>query len=314
VASVDGRGKDAPVTARPATFSDPDRRVLVATTTAVLAIGVMSTGPSIIKRSDLAGLQLAFWRLWVAALLYYSLTVARGRPLGLRDLRLAWQGGAMFGLNIAAFFVSVKLTSAANAMVISALQPALILLVVGPLFGEWPRRSTIGWTVVAIGGVSLSVLAGAGAGTGDPVGDLWAFVAVVLFTAYYIASKRARVELDTVSYTAGMLLVAAVVLTPLAVLDADPVAWPALADWPPVLLMVALPGTGHALTNWAHAYVSLTHMSLISLLGPVFSALYAWWLIDERLAPLQVVGMGVVLGALAIVLTGEQRRRTGAAR
>jgi drug/metabolite transporter (DMT)-like permease len=275
-------------------------------------MAALSLGPSIVKSSDLKGLHFAFYRLWAAAALYVALTVVRRRPLRPADLRLAWRGGLMFGLNIGCFFTSAKLTSAANVSVISALQPALTLVVLGVLARAWPRRSTITWTAVAIIGVSLSVVAGAGGGTGDLFGDLLAFGTMALSTAYYFASKTARLELDTVTYTAGMLLVSSVVLTPIAVVGSDSLSWPPAADWPLIAAMVLIPGTGHALTNYAHAYVSMTVMSLIALLAPVFSAVYAWFLIDEHLSPLQIAGMALVLVSLAIVVTGEQQRRAPA--
>lgn len=296
-------GEDVPVTAQ---ATDQARRQTIAIGAAVVAMVIMSSGPSIVKRSDLHGLPFAFWRLWLAAALYAGLTVLRGQRLGLRHLRLSLAGGAFFGLNIAAFFTSVKLTSAANATVISALQPALTLLVVGPFLGEWPRKQVVAWTAVAIFGVSLAVFGGADSGTGDLVGDAWAFFAMVMFTGYYFASKRARIELDTVTYTAGMLVVASVVLTPIALASSDPIGVPPADEWIWIAFMVLLPGTGHALTNYSHAFVSMTVMALIALLGPVLSALYAWWLIDETLSWVQIVGMAVVILALAVVVTGQR--------
>jgi drug/metabolite transporter (DMT)-like permease len=306
------------VTATPATGTDtgPDtasrRRADVALAAAVLAMAALSLGPSIVKSSDLKGLHFAFYRLWTAAILYVTLTVVRRRPLTTADLRLSWRGGLLFGLNIGCFFVSAKLTSVANVSVISALQPALTLVILAVAARAWPRPTTTIWTLVAIGGLAVSVMAGANAGTGDPVGDALAVGTMVLSTAYYFASKTARLELDTVTYTAGMLLVASVVLSPIAVVGADSLSWPPAGDWPLILLMVLIPGTGHALTNYAHGYVPMTVMSLIALLAPVFSALYAWVLIDEHLGWVQIAGMAVVLVALAIVVTTEQHARTPA--
>ncbi len=302
----------------PAAGLGPDaasrRRTDVALVAAVLAMAALSLGPSIVKSSDLKGLHFAFYRLWTAAILYAALTVVRRRPLSTAHLRLSWRGGLLFGLNIGCFFVSAKLTSVANVSVISALQPALTLVVLAVAARAWPRPSTTIWTLVAIGGLAVSVMAGANAGTGDPLGDLLAVGTMVLSTAYYFASKTARLELDTVTYTAGMLLVASVVLTPIAVVGADSLSWPPAGDWPLILLMVLIPGTGHALTNFSHGYVSMTVMSLIALLGPVFSAVYAWVLIDEHLGWMQIAGMGIVLVALAIVVTAEQQARAPARR
>ena len=81
------------------------------------------------------------------------------------------------------------------------------------------------------------------------------------------------------------------------------VAPPTGDEWLPIILMALIPGTGHLLNAYAFRSVPLSLMSLIGLLGPAIASLYAWWLIDEQLVTLQIVGIAIVLGALAVVVT-----------
>ena len=78
---------------------------------------------------------------------------------------------------------------------------------------------------------------------------------------------------------------------------------PGPGTWWWVLAMVATPGTGHLLLNWAHARVPLTMVSLLTLFSPVVSVGVAAMVLDgESVNALQVIGMAVVLGALALLV------------
>src|SRR5205823_10300370 len=126
----------------------------VAATTSVVAWGL---GPVIVKHIAMPGLAVALHRLWMGEVVILAVLYLRGGRLTARALRVSLAGGIAFGLDIALFFVAVKRTSVANASIISALQPALLLLVVGRLFGELVRRLDVVWTIIAIAGVAIVV-------------------------------------------------------------------------------------------------------------------------------------------------------------
>ncbi|MEO2114473.1 MAG: DMT family transporter, partial [Acidimicrobiales bacterium] len=186
--------------------------------------------------------------------------------------------------------------------------PIVLLGVAGPLFGERPRRSLYGWSVLALGGVAISMRGGDPSGVATVEGDLLAFVGMLFWCSYYIVSKRTRATLDAASYQTGLTLVAAAVILPAALISGQGVAPPSGADWWPVVLMAALPGTGHLLTNYAHAHVTLTVMGLINLLFTVIAPLYAWWLLDEAIGGVQALGIAVVMATLAMVVTRPAER------
>ena len=92
-------------------------------------------------------------------------------------------------------------------------------------------------------------------------------------------------------------------MVPFALVMEGGVALPESDDWFLIVAMAALPGTGHLLTNYAHGHTTLTMMSLINLLFTAVAPLYAWWLVGERIGGLQAVGLGIVMAALAFVVT-----------
>src|SRR4051812_50128194 len=94
---------------------------------------------------DLPGMTVVFYRLWIGALVTAIVLYLRNGRLSWRVLRYSAPGGIAFGVNISLFFSALKLTSVANATVISALQPALLFLVVGRMFGEKVEVSDAAW-------------------------------------------------------------------------------------------------------------------------------------------------------------------------
>jgi drug/metabolite transporter (DMT)-like permease len=273
----------------------------VALVAAVASIVLQSLGPIFVRKSTMEGLTFAFNRMWVAAAVYAVIAAARSRPPTLQAIRVAAPGGLCFAFNIGLFFVAVMRTSVANATVIGALQPVALLMVVNRMFGERPTAREVVWTFASIAGVLLVVLGSSSADTGDPLGDLLAVGAMLGFAAYFVASKQARTTMGAFEYQSALSIVAAVALVPVVALTGK-LELPDSHSWPWIVAMVALPGTGHLLTNYAHAYVRLSLMGVITVLAPATSALLAWVLLDERLVVVQLVGITVAVVALALMM------------
>ena len=266
------------------------------------AVVVWGFGPILIKKTELPNLVLAFWRLWLGfAVLAVVFAVGGGR-IRWAALRASAVGGVFFGVNVALFTAAVQRTSVAEVTLVSSFQPVLVLLVAGPMFGERAGRREILLVIASLVGVAVFE---AGAMSG-PVwslsGYLFAVGALLTFTGYYLASKRARERLDAVEYMTSALFVAAVVVTPVVLLSGQPVGAVQGRTWMWLALFVLFPGAlGHVLVNWAHRFVDVTISSLIVVGLPVVAALLAWILLDESLGPLELIGGAAVIGCVAAI-------------
>ena len=269
---------------------------------AVAAVVAWGTGPVIAKHVAVEGLVLGWYRLSLGAVAAGLVLVATGRRLTRADLRTAVPGGIAFGLDMVLFFTAVKHTTVANATIISALQPALMLLVVGPLFGERVARRSVVLTAVALAGVIAVVLASSGTTEWSPGGDALAVAALVAWMGYFVAAKQARRTVGVLSYLVAIQLIGAAFVTPLALLSGRHFAV-ASGDWAWIAVMVAVPGgAGHLLMNWAHRYTAMQLSSALTLGMPVVSTLAAAVFLDEPLLVGQVVGMAVVVAALGALV------------
>jgi drug/metabolite transporter (DMT)-like permease len=272
-----------------------------------LALTVVMWGLSgvAIKAVTAGGLVTAFYRLWFAIPVLWLVMLWPGVRTRLdgRWLRASLVGGVLFGFHQILYFTSLKLTSVVNVSLIGALQPALVLLVAGRLFGERVTPRAVGWSAVALAG-TVTVVLGAKHATASALrGDVLAWVNLFAFTAYFLASKRFRAHVGAWEYVIGMTTVAGVVMATANLVTGQDLSAPSRHD---VVLLVAIavfPGTlGHVLSNWAHAHVTAFVSSMILLAVPVVATAGAYVFLGERFTALQAVGGVVVLFAIAMLV------------
>ena len=266
------------------------------------AIVIWAFTNTLIKLSPLPPLTFAVHRLWLGSVLLLVVLYATGRRLTWPTVRASAPGGALLGIEISFFFSAIKHTSVADVAVISALQPALVLMVAGPLFGERIGRREVAWTAVSLAGVVLVTLGSAGTPAWSLGGDLLAVGSLLAWTSYFLISKHARSSVRTLDYMTVVFVAATIVVTPLAVLSGQPLGGLHASDVAALVVFVAGASAGHLLLAWAHSSVDVSVSSLIGLVQPVVSSIAALVILGEPITPLTVAGGVVVVASLAAIV------------
>lgn len=258
--------------------------------------------------AGMAALRLTFSALVLLAFTRPSWRVLRG--LGTRGwAAVVGLGVAMTGMNLMIYEAFDRIPQGV----------AVTFEVLGPLaLSVLARRAwdSLAWALLALTGIVLLGRSGFAAGTGlDPVGVAFAVGAAACWAGYILASRAAGSALPGVTGLA--LATAAGTLAGLPIGAAR--AGTALLD--PVVLAV---GLGVALLSSALPYGVEMHVlrrmptalfSLLTCLSPVAAALTAWLVRGQRLEPLDLVGMAlVVVACAAAVRVGSRRDSTAAAR
>ncbi len=248
-----------------------------------------------------SGLVVAFYRLWLGALLFTTVTYAVGQRLSWSTFRHTWLGGVFLAGDMMFFYSAVRLTSIVDVTVIGAFQPALVLLAARRMFAERLGRWDVVWIIVAMAGVTVAVLGPSPAAHHRLAGDLLSVGALVSFSAYWLVSKRARERTQAMEYTAGVTIVAAAVTTVIVLAFSQALGRVRPTDWVWIGLLALVPGSGHFLMNWAHRYVDASVSSAISCLAPLVAAAFAIPILGQSLSGLQIVGELIGLAAIAVV-------------
>lgn len=272
--------------------------------TAVTIWGFTNT---LVKLTSVPALTFAVNRLWLGSLLLLLMVVVSGRRLSWRIVGLSVPGGLILGVEIAFFFSALKHTSIADVAVISALQPALVLIAATPMFGERITGGQVGWTTISLIGVAIVTIGSAGTPSWSLAGDLLAVGSLFAWTAYFLVSKQARTSVSTIEYMAVVFPVAAAVVTPLTLLAGQPIFGMRAGDAAYLGLFVIGASAGHLLVAWAHPSVDISLLSLLTLAQPVIAGLAAFLVLGEPITAMMIIGGAVVIGSLAAVLRGAAR-------
>jgi drug/metabolite transporter (DMT)-like permease len=271
-------------------------------------------GNIFVKLADTPAVSFAFYRLWGGFLVYATVCLATRRPITRKALVASAPGGLAFGAYMATLYTALRATSVADVTIIGALQPALVLLVAGPLFGERVTGRDVALVVAAMAGVVMVVLGSAGTPAWSLRGDLLAVVSLLAFTVFWLVTKyaRSRAGVDALAYVTIASLIGSLVVTPLAVTADGGLAVPHGSDWLWLGLTVLLPGTiAHFLAAWGTRFVAVWRSSLVQLGVPVVSVAAAWIALGERLTPLAIIGAVAVIAALAAVIVATRRDAAG---
>lgn len=296
----------------PAVIESPPVRTAAGIAATAAAVTIWGAASVLVKSVDgIDGVGISFYRILFGTVLLGTVYLATGGRFTTRMLLLCAPGGIAFGLDILLFFSALRETSTANATVIGALQPILLLPIGVRMFGELVDRRVVVFSFVAVAGTAVVVFGGSGLPQWSPYGDLLATGALFTWTAYFVASKSARKELGALQYFTGLTVVALVVVAPYAVLSGADLSPADGSDWAAIVAVTVFSGAlGHVLLNWSHGHVPLQVMSLLTLLVPVVATAGAVIFLDEPVDALQWGGMVIVLAALAFVARETSRAET----
>ena len=280
----------------------------------MVAVAAWGFAPLLVRGIDADASVIIFWRVLLALPISIGVAYATGGGMSWDMMRRALLTGICFAVSIMAGFSSFRATSIANATLIPALQPALILVLASRMFGVRRSRGEVIWALVAFAGVSAVVL-GASGGSATLHGNLLAVANLLVFTGYFLSAKRARTgNVHSWSFLASVFVVTACVVSPWSIAVNGGVETVHGTDWLLVLAIVLGPGMiGHGFMTWAHHYVDVGVTSMLTLANPVVSIVGAWLIFSQGLAVVQVLGTVTVLVALGMIVRHQRGPRAVAA-
>jgi drug/metabolite transporter (DMT)-like permease len=212
------------------------------------------------------------------------------------------------------YFMAVRTLDVGIAMLLEYLAPVAVVLYLWIRKGQKPSRVTaIGAAIAAAGLMLLINIFGGGAVSFVGIG--WALGAMVGATVYFIISADTSNPLPPITLAASGLAVAAVVLAVTAVIGFLPMrigfgdvqfvsfaipAWLAVAVLGVVTAAVAYVA-GIAATRRLGARLG----SFVALTEVLAATIFAWVLLGQVPAPVQIAGAALVLIGVVVVKLGE---------
>ncbi|MEM7324586.1 MAG: DMT family transporter [Actinomycetota bacterium] len=272
-----------------------------------LVILSWGAGPVVTKLVTVHPMVGTVLRFGLAVPLLYVLVRLRDGRLTMPIVRKTALPGIAFGINLIFVFAAVQEVTIAVLAVTIALQPALLLLVAGPMFDERPTAVHVAWTLVGVLGAAAVILGAGQEFRASPLGLAYCIAALLTFSVYFVLTRLARstVDVDPVEWMAGINLwsLAAALSCAVFVVTGDELAEVDRTDVFWLLILAYVTGVfGHVLMSWVHGYIEAARSSLYIQSMHLVAVGLAWLVHDEPFTPVQMVGGVVVLLAVAAVL------------
>jgi len=303
--------------------NDAHQRPILATTLGILFV---STASIFIRfaQSEASSIVIAASRLLIASLILVPIAFFKFRDefekLTKYDLMKGGLSGLFLALHFATWISSLQYTSVASSVVLVTTTPLWVALLSPLVLKESIRKSVIIGLLVSITGgviVGFSNACSFQSGTlqcqgqffsGDAMlGNFMALFGAWMAAGYVLMGRQLRHKLSTVSYTALVYGVAALILLVVVLIRKEPVfSYPgqtyiwllALGVFPQLL--------GHSLLNWALKYISAAYVSLTLLGEPIGTIILALIFLKE--SPTLLEGVGAVLILIGIVIGSVNRK------
>lgn len=219
---------------------------------------------------------------------------------------------ALFGV-LVPFFLTVwaqmHLPSASTAVLMSVMPLFVMILAHVFIPGERLSAAKIGGFVVGFSGVVM-VIGPESAARSDGmtlIASLAALAAAFSYSATSIYS-RLNARAEPLSMAAGMLLVAAVIVAPVAAAGGIPgpaeLTLPAIASV--AILGIFATGVASVLYFQVISGPGPTFLSLVNYMVPAWGVVLGVFVLDERLTPWAFAGLGLILVGIAISEFGHR--------
>ncbi|NNC65819.1 MAG: EamA family transporter [Gammaproteobacteria bacterium] len=267
---------------------------------------LFSTGGVAIKLSSLTGWQVSCLRSLVAGLVLL---------LVFRHIRMVWSWRALvvavpYAATFTLFALANKLTTAANAIFLQDTAP-LYILALGPLLlRERIRATDLGFLVALGAGLGLIFVSGVTPGvtaTDPSLGNVLGACSGLTWALTVMGLRWLAVRTDSSPETPIAAVIAGCFLASVAAAGyAFPIERISLGNGLIVLYLgifqIAL---AYLLVTEGIRHVPALEVSLLLLIEPVLSPVWAWIILDETPGRLALVGGAVVLIATVMYARGR---------
>lgn len=272
------------------------------------APGLVSANVLALGRWGLAGVLLAFvarHELWTHR---RAIWAARGQYLALGTCGM-WICGAWV-------YWAGQTTQAMNISLIYSAAPVLIALGSVWWLGEpFAKRQVVG-VVLAMAGVVHVVVGGQWTSLANVqwvLGDLLIVGAAVSWAAYALMQKKWASPLGSTARLAAMCAGGVVVLLPFALWELSLESTPSVGTTALGLMVVAavLPGVAaYWIYGWTQKILGASRVAVTLYLGPLYTAVAAWLILNEPLGWFHLVGGLMILGGVGLVMAMPAKTAT----
>lgn len=269
---------------------------------ALLAVAFLATGGIFVRQSGLLPINTGFYRMVFSIPLLCPLAYGKLHSLTRSQVALLFLAGLFLAGDVALWNTSFGYTTVANANLLTNLTPFTVIPVAYFMFHERLPRLFLPGAAVTLAGVLLLVGGKASPVPDNYFGDFLALAAAFFYAGFLLIAYRLRdtIESSVIMFVSAFGGLVGLFVASLAVEGMQvPHGWNDL--WPILALTLCVQVVGHNLLTHCQGKLSVNLSSVICLSQPAIAAVYSWAIFSEQLAPLEILGIMVVIAGVYIV-------------
>lgn len=272
-----------------------------------MSILILSQAGNIIRFCDATPDTVAFLRLTLAFFIVIPFCLGsffrRRNMLGKRQVLQLFGMGALFALHFLTWISAVQNTTVANAAIFFGLSPLFTTLGARSFFREQLHPRIFYTIILGVVGVAVIGYSDLSLTPRHLWGDALGLISGILFSAYFLVGKSARIGLDNRVVMPAVYGFGALCLLPWQISALPKILALSSTSWIAALVLAVFPTIlGHATMIYLTRQFRASTLGAATLIEPVFAGAGALILFGEVLQPLVFVGYGVItLGLLLIV-------------
>lgn len=289
---------------------------LISYTILFLGVFALSTSAIFVKLADAPATITAFYRMLFAAVMLLPFLLVNKKnykelgSLSKKQLGLGLLSGLFLAAHYLLWFESLNYTSVASSTVIVTLQPLFSMVGGYFLFKERFSKGAIMGCLVAIAGSIVIGWQDFQISGQALFGDILAFIAAGVITAYffigqYIRKRLSLIPYSIIGYTSSALFLSIFVFSQqTSFVNYSAQTW--LSFFGLAFIATIL---GQTIFNWLLKWLSTSVISM-SILGETLgTCILAYFILDEVISLQQGIGIVLILIGLALFLL-QQRNNT----
>ncbi|MEH2123912.1 DMT family transporter [Nostoc sp.] len=286
-----------------------------------VGVGAISFGSIFVRLSEneLSPNATVFNRLWLGSaifLLWHGYKAIRQQlsleepvqqqPYTSQDLWLLLGAGIFWAATLVFLAWSLTQTSVAISSVLHNLAPIFTSLGVWLLFRKGFEKKFLIGMIIALGGAIAIEFEELQIATDEVEGSLAAIVSAIFLSAYLLLVEKLRTKFSPATIQLWICAIAALAIFPILLFTQDRLFPSTVSGWIWVIFLALICQVlGHGLLTYSLARFSSVVVSLVHLLEPVFSGIFALVIFSEKLTFSSWVGFAVVLMGLYLAVSSQ---------
>nr|MDZ8004463.1 EamA family transporter [Nostoc sp. DedSLP05] len=287
----------------------------------LLGVGALSFGSIFVRLSEteISPNATVFNRLWLASLIFgfwYGYKTISGqfdpdKPVEQQsytsqDFGLLVGAGICWGMTLVFLAWSLTQTTVAISSVLHNLAPIFTSLGAWLLFRQCFKSQFLMGMAIALGGTIAIEFEELQIAKDEVQGSFAAIVSAIFLGGYLLLVEQLRTKFSPEIVQLWVCAIAALLIFPILLLTQDRVFPSSVNGWlwvisPAVICQVV----GHGLLTYSLAKFSSVVVSLVHLLEPVFSAIFALVIFSEQLSFFNLMGFAIVLIGLYLAISSQ---------